>query len=113
MSFAFKKFTFFQHTEVQGHAYPRNATCCAPSPVCLHVGCDNGSVHLLDSSFQLLATFQAYGYKVHEALWLEVRRGEGARGEAVCRGQSWVRVHCKLASQSFRDVPRHHDPAQR
>ena len=70
--FAFKKFQFFQHTEVQGHAYPRNATCCAPTPACSYVGCDNGSIHVLDPSFQLMASFPAHGYRVLDLVWLEV-----------------------------------------
>lgn len=72
MSFAFKKFNFFQHSEVHGHAYPRNATCVAPAPPCIHVGCDNGAVQLLDESFQLLCSFPAHGYRVQEVVWLEV-----------------------------------------
>ncbi|KAJ9526623.1 hypothetical protein QJQ45_017615, partial [Haematococcus lacustris] len=71
MSFAFKKFSFFTHSELQNHAYPRNATCCTPTPHCCAVGCDNGSIHLLNSAFQLILSFQAHGAKVFELVYVE------------------------------------------
>ena len=72
MSYAFKKYNFFTHSEVHGHAFPRNATCSTPGAGCCFVGCDNGSVQLLDDSFQLLTSFQAHGHKVLELVFTQV-----------------------------------------
>lgn len=72
MSFAFKKFSFFQQSEVHGHAFPLNSTCYTSGPGCFLVGCDNGSLHVLDEAFQLLTTLPAHGFRVFELVHLPV-----------------------------------------
>ena len=72
MSFAFKRFNFFQQNEVPNHSYPRNSTCFCLGSSLLFVGCDNGSVHALDESLQTDISFTAHSYKVFEVIWLEV-----------------------------------------
>ncbi|MEW5316813.1 MAG: hypothetical protein WDW38_008162 [Sanguina aurantia] len=74
MSFAFKKFNFFVQNETASNGFPKNSTCHTQGSSALFVGCDNGSVHALDESFNLLYTFNAHGHKVLEVLWLEGRR---------------------------------------
>ena len=73
MSFAFKRFNFFQQSDVSQHEYPRNATSSCIGDPLLFVGCDNGSVHALDESLQTVFSFTAHSYKVFEVIWLEVR----------------------------------------
>jgi hypothetical protein len=81
MSFAFKRFSFFNHSELGVHAYPKTATCYAPTPgipgapsCCVAVGCENGTAQLLSDSFQPLLSFQAHGYRVFELVYVQVRR---------------------------------------
>jgi len=38
----------------------------------LYVGCDNGTVHMLDESFQSQGALNAYGYKVLFMAWAQV-----------------------------------------
>lgn len=73
MSLAFKKFTFFQQQEEKGHAYPAGAACYCEGPGCLYVGCDNGSLHLLDEQYRTITSFNAHGHKIFELCLLEVR----------------------------------------
>lgn len=89
MSFAFKKFQFLQNAEVPAHAWPRNATCSVPSPRHLYVGCDNGTVHVLDGSFQLFSTFQAHAFRVFYVGYLEVRD----QGSACCSAHEHIAGH--------------------
>jgi hypothetical protein len=75
MSLAFKKFTFFQQQEEKGHNYPAGAACYCEGPGCLYVGCDNGSLHLLDEQYHTITSFNAHGHKIFELCLLEVRHG--------------------------------------
>ena len=78
MSFAFKKFAFFTQEDVPAHCCPKNATTYCPGASLLFVGCDNGTVQALDSTFQPVFSFAAHGYKVLELVWLQVGgRGRG------------------------------------
>lgn len=72
MSFAFKKFSFFQQHEVKIHGFPSNSTCHCLGGNLLYVGCDNGTVHLLDEAFQSQGSLNAYGYKVQYMAWAPV-----------------------------------------
>jgi hypothetical protein len=72
MSFAFKKFNFFQQHEVKLHGFPANSTCHCLGGSLLYVGCDNGTVHLLDEVFQSQGSLHAYGYKVLFMAWAPV-----------------------------------------
>lgn len=72
MSFAFKKFSFFQQHEVKIHGFPSNSTCHCLGGSLLYVGCDNGTVHLLDDTFQTQGSLNAYGYKVLYITWSQV-----------------------------------------
>jgi hypothetical protein len=72
MSFAFKKFSFFQQHEVKLHGFPANSTCHCLGGSLLYVGCDNGTVHLLDEAFQSQGSLNAYGYKVLFMAWAPV-----------------------------------------
>lgn len=81
MSFAFKRFSFFNHSELGVHAYPKNATCYVSTPGipgapngCVATGCDNGAAYLLNDTFQLLLSFQAHGYRVYELVYVQVGR---------------------------------------
>lgn len=73
MSFAFKKFSFFQQQEVKAHGFPANPTsyCCGASLI--YVGCDNGSVVVLDDGYQLVHSFSAHSHKVLHLAWAQVR----------------------------------------
>lgn len=73
MSFAFKRFNFFQQSEVKNHGVPSNAVCTAHGLDTLWVGTDNGAVHALDSSYAARAVFGAHGHRVLELIWLAVR----------------------------------------
>lgn len=84
MSFAFKKFNFFVQNETASNGFPRNSTCHTQGSSALFVGCDNGSVHALDESFNLLYTFHAHGHKVLEVLWLEVRMQKHMKDTGGC-----------------------------
>jgi hypothetical protein len=72
MSFAFKKFSFFQQHEVKLHGFPANSTCHCLGGSLLYVGCDNGTVHLLDEAFQSQGSLNAYGHKVLFIAWAPV-----------------------------------------
>jgi hypothetical protein len=72
MSFAFKKFNFFQQHEVKLHGFPANSTCHCLGGSLLYVGCDNGTVHLLDEAFQSQGSLNVYGYKVLFMAWAPV-----------------------------------------
>lgn len=72
MSFAFKRFNFFQPNQVHKHAFPPNACCVVPGGSLLWVGTESGAVCILDSRLSLRGTFNAHGHKVLEVLWLEV-----------------------------------------
>ncbi len=72
MSFAFKRFNFFQPNQAHRHAFPPNACCVVPGGPLLWVGTESGAVCILDSRLSLRGTFNAHGHKVLEVLWLEV-----------------------------------------
>lgn len=72
MSFAFKKFSFFQQQDIKDHGFPANAACYVAGGPCLFVGCDDGSVQVLDDTFQKVTSFAAYGHKVLHAAWAQV-----------------------------------------
>jgi hypothetical protein len=72
MAFAFKKFTFFQQSDVAHHGCPINASCHAFGHHKILVGCANGTLHILNESYQPVAVFTAYGHKVLHVAWAEV-----------------------------------------
>lgn len=72
MSFAFKKFGFFQQQELPSLG-PVHATCYAAGSTHLFAGCDNGSVQALNERAQAAFSFTAHGSKVFHAVWIEVR----------------------------------------
>lgn len=78
MSFAFKRFNFAHQIELIDHGFPlRGASCHATSASSsslsrLFVGCDNGSIHVLNENAQLIYAFSSHGYKVLQCSWLEV-----------------------------------------
>ncbi|PNW86687.1 hypothetical protein CHLRE_02g095074v5 [Chlamydomonas reinhardtii] len=74
MSFAFKRFNFFQPHQVPRHGFPPNASCVAPGGPVLWVGTESGSVFILDARLSLLGTFNAHGHRVLEVIWLEKRQ---------------------------------------
>eukprot|EP00879_Flechtneria_rotunda_P007092 GHRR01007444.1.p1 GENE.GHRR01007444.1~~GHRR01007444.1.p1 ORF type:complete len:921 (+),score=350.13 GHRR01007444.1:614-3376(+) len=74
MSFAFKKFSFFQQLEVPVHDFPPNSTSHCLGGNFLYVGCDNGTVQLLDDVFQFQGCYNAYGYKVLYMAWVQARQ---------------------------------------
>ncbi|KAG2427668.1 hypothetical protein HXX76_012317 [Chlamydomonas incerta] len=74
MSFAFKRFNFFQPHQVPRHAFPPNASSVAPGGAVLWVGTESGSVFILDARLGLLGTFNAHGHRVLEVIWLEKRQ---------------------------------------
>ncbi|KAG2428575.1 hypothetical protein HYH02_014378 [Chlamydomonas schloesseri] len=74
MSFAFKRFNFFQPHQVPRHAFPPNASCVVPGGPVLWVGTESGSVFILDARLSLLGTFNAHGHRVLEVVWLEKRQ---------------------------------------
>ncbi|GFR48735.1 hypothetical protein Agub_g10693, partial [Astrephomene gubernaculifera] len=74
MSFAFKRFNFFQPHQVARHGFPPNASCVVPGGPLLWVGTESGSVCVLDSRLSLIGSFNAHGHKVQEVLWLERRQ---------------------------------------
>ncbi|GIM12899.1 hypothetical protein Vretimale_16129 [Volvox reticuliferus] len=73
MSFAFKRFNFFQPQQVLRHGFPPNASCVVPGGSLLWAGTESGSVCVLDSRLSLIGSFNAHGHKVLEILWLERR----------------------------------------
>ena len=73
MSFAFKKFSFFNSQELQTPA-PQNGICWAASASLLFMGCDNGYVQALNERGQVSFSFPAHGHKVVHANWIEVRQ---------------------------------------
>jgi hypothetical protein len=75
MSFAFKKFNFWQHSEVTEHGFPKNATCSSTSPHHLFAGCDNGACVVLDPVFRLVTSFQAHTFRVFHVQFLPVSCG--------------------------------------
>ncbi|KAG2487093.1 hypothetical protein HYH03_014337 [Edaphochlamys debaryana] len=74
MSFAFKRFNFFQPQQVARHGFPPNASCVVPGGQLLWVGTDSGTVAVLNSRLSLAASFTAHGHRVLEVLWLERRQ---------------------------------------
>ena len=73
MSFAFKKFNFFQQTDISTGDTGRNGTCYVASSSYLYVGCDNGSIQALNERAQVVFSFSAHGSRVFHAVWIEVR----------------------------------------
>jgi WD40 repeat protein len=73
MSFAFKKFSFFQQIELQSHSFPVNSTACAYSTQYIFVGCDDGTIHILNDRFETLASVTGFGHRVLHLAWAEVR----------------------------------------
>lgn len=71
--FAFKKFSFFQQVEVKLHGFPPNSTCHCEGPQQMFVGCDNGSIHVLDETYQSQGSFGAFGHKVLYMAYVQVR----------------------------------------
>lgn len=71
--FAFKKFSFFTQVEVKLHSFPANATCHCVGPQQLFVGCDNGSIHVLDDTCQSQGAFSGFGHKVLFLAYAKVR----------------------------------------
>ncbi len=80
MSFAFRKFSFFQQQEIKSHGLPANASCYTEGRGLLFVGCDNGAVQLVDDGFQAVWSFTAHGHKVLRMAWAQV----GAHSLAAC-----------------------------
>jgi hypothetical protein len=79
MSFAFKKFSFFQQHEIKSHGVPAAATCYCAGGGLLFVGCDGGAVAVLDDAFQLLLSFPAHAHKTLHMVWAEVGGGPAGR----------------------------------
>jgi hypothetical protein len=73
--FAFKKFSFFQQVEVKLHGFPPNSTCHCEGSQQMFVGCDNGSIHVLDETYQSQGSFSAFGHKVLYMAYVQVRGG--------------------------------------
>lgn len=73
MSFAFKKFNFFTQQELKDHTFPANATCHCVGNGLVFLGCDNGSLHVLDDQYQTVSSFTAHGHRVLFVRWLQVR----------------------------------------
>ena len=75
MSFAFKKFNFFQQVDLRDPSTgdARNGTCYAASSSHLYVGCDSGIVQALNERAQLAFSFVAHGSRVFHATWIAVR----------------------------------------
>lgn len=73
--FAFKKFSFFQQVEVKLHGFPPNSTCHTVSPQHLFVGCDNGSIHVLDETYQSQGSFNGFAHKVLFVAYAKVSPG--------------------------------------
>jgi hypothetical protein len=71
--FAFKKFSFFQQVEVKLHGLPPNSTCHCVGPQQLFIGCDNGSIHVLDETYQSQGSFNGFGHKVLFMAFAQVR----------------------------------------
>lgn len=72
MSFAFKKFSFFQQHEVKAHGVPPNVTSCCAGGAYIFAGCDNGTVAVLDEGYQLVHSFAAHAHKTLHVAWAEV-----------------------------------------
>ncbi|KAF5829136.1 hypothetical protein DUNSADRAFT_16507 [Dunaliella salina] len=104
MSFAFKKFRFFSSAEVPGHAWPHHATCSAPNKACMACGCENGSIQLLDESFQPLASFAAHGYRVFEVIWLQVCTLCHTHVKQETLVQKWTRLLVKGVEKCHENV---------
>ena len=85
MSFAFKKFGFFQQQDLPGPG-PLNATCFAANSTHLFAGCDNGSVRALNERAEVSFSFAAHGSRVFHAVWVEVSGGEVVRQHHCMHG---------------------------
>lgn len=89
--FAFKKFSFFQQVEVKLHGFPPNSTCHTVGPQHLFVGCDSGSIHVLDETYQSQGSFNGFGHKVLFMAYAKVGPGCSGLTKAPCL--HWAKIH--------------------